>query len=135
MHASPARFNDWGSIACFALFGSFLSAVIFMMVLRHNLPPTDLMRKEPIVAFIMDPFALMMWIPITMLSAGVMLPVAFIGLRRADLMKSFLLVMLIVAAEILVVTPIHPVHGWLGAYPATAAALLLCRVFLPLRRA
>lgn len=108
--------------------GALVCAVLFFVVLQSNLPATDAAYGQPVLAVLWDPFvigAIVLW---TLVSGILAAPVAYYCLRGRRLLPSAALAFIVVAIENILVTPPFGAAGWLGAYVALVAVLLLCRL-------
>jgi hypothetical protein len=107
--------------------GAYACALAYVAVLYWSLPPKDKAYGQGLSQTLRDPFVwnTAAWFA-TAAGLAVFVP-AFLAVRGRNLTVCFAVALACVIAEIAVVTPFGGPIGMLGAFPALAGALVLCR--------
>ena len=125
--AKTGNFHRLLRIAALSFSGALACAILFFAVLHRSLPPSDEAYGQPLLRALWDPFVIGSIVVYAGLSGVVTTPLAYFLLRDRRVLPCAALAFLAVALEVMLVTPKFGAAGWLGAYPAMASALILCR--------
>jgi hypothetical protein len=122
------RRNHWFVVLLMTLFCAFAFAVTYVLVFTWTLPQTDLAHGQKPFA---DPMVLPIMATLTIPSAILAFPFVYLAIRHRRLGWCLLIMLAVVLLEIVAVTPVLGIVGFLGAFPALAIALLLCYLCAP----
>lgn len=128
--------NHGARIALLTVGGAFATAAWWFECVRWHLPPNDAAKGLPGPFWLLDPFVMFIAGPVALGSAGFLFPIAYACLRRARLGPSLLLIALVVGTVVLASARVSGgdvMRGFWPAYPATAAALVACRLLFSVK--
>jgi len=111
-----------------SILGAVTATLLHLLVLYFSLPETDEAKKYPVYYLVMDPFVLTVAIPVTLFGAVLAFVVSLFTLRHADLRKAVAIVFGAVFVTVAVLTPIHSLAAWIGAFAILIAAMIYCRI-------
>jgi hypothetical protein len=106
--------------------GSFFTAILFTIVLRLSLPPSDLAYRQPLSQTFSDPFVRVVMIEGAVVAGIVAFPVIYFCLRRRNLAVALPIVFGSVALSVVVITPFSIPAGLLASFAALFASSLYC---------
>ncbi len=104
--------------------GSYLTALVFVVVLNKSLPPSDLAYGQSISQTLSDPFVRMVFIEGALISGIITFPAAYFCLRERNLRVAVPIVFGSVLLSTAVLTPLAGPVAWLGSYIVLLASLL-----------
>ncbi len=107
--------------------GSYLTALVFVIVLNKSLPPTDLAYNQSISQTFSDPFVRRVFIEGALISGVVTFPVAYFCFRERNLLAAVPIVFGSVLLWVVVFTTTAGPVGWMGSYIVLVASLLFCK--------
>jgi hypothetical protein len=114
-------------IAVLSFGGALACALLFFAVLQRSLPPSDAAYGLPLLRALWDPFVIGAIVMCSGASGLIATLLAYFMLRDRRLLPCAVFAFVIVALEVILVTPWFGFGGWLGAYLALGAALIFCR--------
>ncbi|MGA2435341.1 MAG: hypothetical protein ABSG25_08650 [Bryobacteraceae bacterium] len=106
--------------------GALACAVLYLAVIFWNLPPSDGAYGQPFLNDLRDPFVLIVLVPSAGIFGLITTPFAYFLLRGRRLLRCAVFTFVIVALEVILVTPWYGLFGEFGAFFALVAALLFC---------
>ena len=83
-----SKSETWGVIALFCYATACVSAISAIATFKLSLPASDGASDIPLPLLLLDPFLLVIAVPLAIVSATISLPVAIWALRGTDLRKS-----------------------------------------------
>jgi len=108
--------------------GALACALVFVVMLRFSLSPSDAAYGIPIAQLFSDPLVFLTAVCGAIVSAVVVFPFAYFAVRDRQLSASALFVFGVVVIEILSVTPFAGWRGLVGCVPALILGLAVCRL-------
>ena len=120
------RSHTYGVFLLVGMFGAFVTAFIFILVLHLTLPPDDLAYGQTILTFLSDPLVWVVATPIAWVSGLLASPLLFFCLRRQRLTRILPIVFGAVLTAVGLTTPFSPRLGLFCAYAALAGSCFLC---------
>jgi hypothetical protein len=109
-------------IVALTLLGAFVVAAWFLFVFHWTLPQYDGAYRRP-----PGPVELEVMFVGASLSAGVLCPFALALLWRADLWRSFSLVLVVALVAVTAITPFASIRAWPASVALTVLAMAACR--------
>lgn len=116
--------NDAVTLFLLAVLGAFVVAVVFVVAHQYSLPPTDGAFGQ---APFQDPLVVPVMLVGVMVGAIAAFPFALWLLRRVDLWRSFVVVLLSTLVGVLLVTPSLGFLGVPAGFLAMVGGMLFCR--------
>ncbi len=116
-------------ICAISLAGSYLTAFVFVVVLKASLPPTDLAYGQSVFQIFSDPFVEVIFTQGALVSGLVTFPVAYFCLRERNLRAAVPIVFGSVWFGTGIFTALAGPAGLLVSYLILLASLLFCRFY------
>ena len=102
-------------------------ALVFVVMLRFSLPPSDEAYGMPVTQFLTDPFVFFGAVYGAAFLGALSFPFAYFATRNRRLFTSTFFIFGAVIMEILLVTPFAGWGGLVGSVPALGFGLLVCK--------
>ena len=109
-----------------SMFGAFLTAAVFIIVLQLSLPPTDLAYHEGISKTFRDPFVLNIASFVAFWSGLLASPLLFFCLRRRKQSVALPVIFISVLIAVAIFTPVSPLLGFISAIVALIGSCIVC---------
>ena len=107
--------------------GAIVVAFTYITTLHLSLPNTDLAAGSSLLDLFDDPFVRVIATTGILGTVIVLFPISLVLVPQANINRTIIIVMISVLLEVVVVTPIHPGMGLIGAYVAFIGSLWMCK--------
>lgn len=106
----------------------FIVGIVYIIVVKISLPPTDLAYNGTLLQIFSDPFVQAIAGAGILASGVVFAPLVFYCLRRKNLKTALMVIFSSIFLWLIIVTPFSNGLGIIGAYVVAIASLLYCKL-------